>query len=87
MPEALAVIYRFLRLSELVEEVHADVRLAFDRACEHLVDESAAPLEIVRGSEVVLDSYDIYGMCECAVDWKDDEALHPLSSGEAGGAQ
>lgn len=83
MPEALAVIYRFLRLSELVEEVHTDVRLAFDRACEHLVDESAAPLEIVRGSEVVLDSYDIYGLCECYDDWRDGEGVHPLGSEDA----
>jgi len=76
------VVYRFLRLAQQEEEEFTELRTAFDRACEHLEAESAAPLEIVQGEDVLLDAFDLYGLCECYYDWKDGQAQHPLTGAE-----
>ena len=77
MSEAQLVVYRFLQFAEAREEWFADVRRAFERACEHLQDESAAPLEIVEGEELVMDSFDLYGLCACYDDWQAGRGAHP----------
>ena len=78
MTEVQRVVYRFLRLAEPQEEWFSDVRRAFERACEHLQDDSAAPLEIIQDEELVMDSFDLYGLCACYDDWQAGVGAHPL---------
>ena len=78
MTDTGPILYRFLRMTQEVQEEFAELRSAFDLACEHIEDESAAPLEIVQGEEVLLDAFDLYGLCECYYDFKAGHGHHPL---------
>jgi hypothetical protein len=73
------VTYRYLRLAREHELEFDDVRAAFDRACEHLTEEAAAPLEILdaRG-QVVVSLGELCELSEVWVAWRQGHGSHPL---------
>lgn len=72
------MVYRFLERGRCMEASFDDTRAAFDRACEDLETETAAPLEIVRAGETVFSSFDIYTLCDGYFEWRRGTAPHPL---------
>lgn len=80
MTGAESVTYRYLERTQLRESSFQSLRAAFDQACEDLEQAAAAPVEIARGPDIVMSSYEIYDLCDLYVSWKEGRTSHPLGS-------